>query len=614
MHRKNSTTSMLIPSNLDSNYQQHKSRGLTMIEMVAAVAIFALLMTGVIGIYDMLVRGVKVAREKTVLANIASSYSEIVRNLPFSQIGTLNGNPSGTLADSSNPVVTVIEGITYNIYYEVTWIDDPSDGTILAGTDPAPDDYKQVKMTVKNMSNTTSSTFVTSVVPKGLEGTINAGALLIKVINSQGQPVSGASVHIENLALSPDILLDRTTDAGGNWVEVGLPPSVTSYHVVVTKNGYSSDQTYPSTAGNPNPTKPDATIANAQVTQISFAIDVVSNLAIKTLNSVCGNLNGVNINIASSKLIGTNPNVVKLNSNYSSSGGQVALNNTEWDTYVPTLLNGQSLMIIGTSPIQQISVLPGSSATYTMILGTQTTNSFLVIVKDSASGTALENAHVNLHKGGSTPQDYDGYTGGSIWIQKDWTGGSGQTDFTNPARYASDDGNINLTGTPSGVRLAQAAGSYVASGELTSSTFDTGGASNYTTLSWQPTSQNPSTTLKFQIASNNDNSTWNYKGPDGTGSTYYTVSGSSIAAIHDNDRYVRYKAFLSTTDNNQTPVLSNIGINYVSGCFTPGQVSFPGLTAGNNYDLTVSLAGYQDVVLNSLNISGNQLIQVQMNP
>jgi type II secretory pathway pseudopilin PulG len=585
--------------------------GFTLMEMIVAIGIFMVLLVGVIGLYSLLVRSVKAGREQTVLAGLAADYLEIVKNLPYSQVGTATGNPNGTLADQNNPISTVIEATTYQIYYEVTYIDDPADGLVLSGTDPAPDDYKQIKMYIKNTTTSSVTAFSTNVTPKGLEGTVNAGALLVKVFDAQGQPIANAPVHIENIART--ILLDRTTDSAGNWIEVGLPQGTNGYHIVVAKPGYSTDQTYPLSAGNPNPTKPDPTILNGQVTQVSFSIDKLSNLTIKTLNSTCGALSNVNLNISGAKLIGTSPTVLKFNSDLTSAAGQVALSNIEWDNYTPTLLPNQNLMVLGTSPIQQISVLPGASQTYSMILGTQTPNSFWVYVKDAATSNALEDATVSLHK--DLPvKDYSAITGGSVWLQSDWTGGSGQSNYVLTNRYFSDDGNIDTSVLPAALRLKKISGNYVSSGQLISSTFDTGGSSKYTTVSWQPTSQNPSTTMRLQIATNNDNATWDYKGPDGTAATFYTVAGTNIAPVHNNDRYVRYKVFLDTTDNNETPVLTNLGLNYIAGCFTPGQVSFPGLTAGSDYTLTVSLAGYQNFIADHLTISGNQSLEVLMSP
>jgi hypothetical protein len=268
-------------------------------------------------------------------------------------------------------------------------------------------------------------------------------------------------------------------------------------------------------------------------------------------------------------------------------------------------------MVYGTSPIQQIDVLPGTSQTFTLVLGPQTTNSFLVIVKDAATGAALEGAQVHLQKGGSNAQDYYGITGGSVLNQIDWTGGSGQADFTNTTQYFVDDGNVDINSIPTGLRLKKTAGDYASSGWLESSTFDTGAnTTNYTTLTWAPSSQDPATTLKFQIAANNDNATWNYLGPDGTAGTYYTVSGSNISSALDNSRYARYRVFLSTTDTKSTPILTSVNINYVSGCFSPGQSIFTSLTSGNNYNLDVSLSGYQTYTNSSFTINGNQTLEV----
>ena len=584
--------------------------GFTLIEVVVGIGIFTIILMGVYSSFTALSRATKGAREQTVLSSLSSQYLEIVRNMPYNNIGTENGNPNGVLADATDPIVTTIEGQTYNMYYEVTYIDDPADGTILAGTDAVPNDYKQVKLAIRKLSTNKITTFLTSVSPQGLEGLNNAGALYLRAIDANGQPVVGANFRIESLTLNPNIILDRTSDASGNWIEVGLPASVNGYRITTTKTGYSTDATYPITGPNPNPTKPDSTIANGVVTQVTFAIDLVANLNIRTVSQTCSNINGVNLNMRGAKLIGTTPDVLKFDQNYTSSGGQVTLNNLEWDTYTPTLLTGQSYTVYGTSPIQEISVLPAGSQTFTLVLGPASTDSLLVIVKDSATGTAIEGASVTLHKN-SPSTDYNAITGGSIWQQSDWSGGAAQVDFVNANQYFSDDNNVNTT---TGVRLASAGSDYVLSGWLESSTFNTGAISNFTTILWQPTSQNPATSLSFQIASNTDNATWNYVGPDGTASTYYTVPGSNISTVHDNDQYVRYKAFLSTSDVTFTPVLTSVGLNYVSGCFTPGQVIFPSLAAGNDYDLDISMAGYQSYSDTNLNINGNQVVEVLLSP
>ncbi len=589
-------------------------KGFSLVESLVAIAIFVTMALVVTEAIFLIYKDAATNWQNITISSLARQYLEDARNIPYAQIGTIQGNPHGNLPDAFNPNTTTISNTTYQIYYEVTYVDDPADGTALLGTDSAPDDYKQVKLSVKNVTTGQIDSFVTNIVPSGLENMTNGGSLSLSVIDAVGQPVAGATINITNNLLNPSINLSRISDANGNWVEVGLPDSVNGYHIVVTKNGYSTDQTYPITGQNPSPIKPDATIANGQVTKISFAIDQTSNLTFNTLNQTCGPISGVGMEIKGAKLIGT-PNVVKYDNTFTSNGsGQVTLNNIEWDNYTPAL-TGNTYMIYGSSPIQQINLLPNTTQLFNLILGTKTTNSLLVIVKNSSTGNPIEGATVNLTN--SSPSvNTSGVTGGSLWSQQYWNGGSGQANWSDTTKYWADSGGISTTNTPLAIRLLTSNGQTVVnSAYLDSSTFDTGsGSTTYTTLNWQPTSQSPAATVKFQIATNNDNATWNFIGPDGTSGTYYTTSGSSIGSANNNNRYVRYRAFLSTTNNTQNPTITSVGVNYVSGCFTPGQVFFPGLTSSTYYGVATSMTGYTTKTVSNLSISGYQVLQVLLTP
>ena len=582
--------------------------GLTLVELVVSIAIFAFLCLSVYGMYTAIINGIVSYRERTTISALADQYMEIARNLPYSKIGTLGGNPHGDLPDIPNPVETIFNGATYQIYYVVNYIDDPADGTALLGNDFAANDYKQVKLYIKNASTGIENSFLTNIVPKGLENLESGGAVSIKVFDAVGQPVSGATIQIQNTSISPNINLTRMSDANGDWVEVGLPNSANGYHITVSKNEYSSDSTHPITEQNPNPVKPDATVLNGQVTQISFLIDKLSNLVFNTLNQTCEAIPGVDLKVQGSKLIGT-PKVFKFDNDYiSNSNGEAFLNNIEWDSYTPAV-TGSTYMIYGSSPIQQVNLLPDTSQNFTLILGPATENSFLAIVKDSATGNSIEGASIELQK--IFPESsITKLTGGSILSQQDWSGGPGQSNFIDSTKYYEDDGNVDGNGTPSGLRLLKNGPFYVSSGFLISSTFDTGTSqTSYTTLTWQPTSQDPDTIIKFQLAANNDNATWNFIGPDGTSGTYYTVPGTTMNSL-DNNRYFRYKVFLSTSDSSKTPVLTSANINYVSGCYSPGQSFFPGLEDGSDYRAIISMPGYQTQNIEGIEIDGYGVLEV----
>src|SRR3989338_6880117 len=214
-------------------------RGFTLIEMVAGMAIFVVLVVGVLSAFLALSRAVKSAREKTVLATLASNYLEVVRNVPYADVGTVNGNPKGKLADFNNAITAKIEGFTYQIYYEVTNIDDSADG-LIGGTpnDPAPADYRQVKMSVVNTATGQVTKFLTNVSPKGLEGTQNAGAIKVQVFNFSGQRIQDADIHIQYPTSTPAVVLDRKSDANGEWIEVDLPAAPNNYLLVVNKPRY----------------------------------------------------------------------------------------------------------------------------------------------------------------------------------------------------------------------------------------------------------------------------------------------------------------------------------------------------------------------------------------
>lgn len=582
----------------------NKNSGLTLIEVMVSCAIFLVMALIVAQIYNLIITQTRNNREQTAVSFLADQYMEIARNLPYASIGTKNGNPHGNLADLPEPISTNFNGTDYKIYYAVSFVDDSADGTVVAGTDIAPNDYKQLKLYVKNVITGKVNYFSTNIAPVGLEGMYSGGALYISVIDAVGQPVSGATINIVNSSISPDINVTRISDANGKWVEVGLPQSANGYHITVTKSGFSSNQTYPISSENPNPLKPDSTVNNGQLTQVSFAIDYLSNLKIYTLDRTCNNLSDISLKLSGFKLIGT-PSLLKFDNSYTSnSSGQINLNDIEWDVYTPTITTANK-MIYGSSPLKQVNLLPKTDQGMTLILGPTTANSLLVVVKDSETENLLQGANVSITKSSVTKS---GQTGGSILSQQDWSSGQGQADFVDQKKYFQDSGTVTTDILPLGVRLLKIGEYYVDSGDLISSTFDTGtGNTTYSTLTWEPTSQDADTNIKFQVAANNDKLTWDFVGPDGTSSTFYTTSGSTITH-QDNKRYIRYKVFLSTDNNQKTPVLSSVNISYVSGCFTPGQIMFAGIDSGS-YEISVSMTGYQTET-RTLNVEGNKTEEV----
>ena len=434
---------------MKENFENSNKKGFTLIESLIGIAIFVMLAGIVYSTITALIQQSRLYRENTTLSSIADRYLEIVRNLPYSQVGTINGNPRGALPDLPNASTTTVNNNIYKMYYAVSYVDDPSDGTAMIGNDAAPNDYKQIKFYIKNNATGVTSSFLTNVAPKGLESLSNGGALFIKVFDALGIAVPNAIINITNTLLNPDINVTRIADAKGTWVEVGLPSSNNSYHITVAKSGYSNDQTYPSGGSIQNPYKPDATILNGQVTQVSFSIDRPSNLTLHTVDQTCTTTSETNLGLMGAKLIGTNPNVAKFNNTYSSdANGKVTLNDIEWDSYTPSLTT-TSHMLYGTVPALPLTLLPDTSQDFTLVYGPKTTNSLLVVVKDSVTGNSIATTSVRLKKGSYDTTKQTGNSGVCPL--------SGQAVFSNPSNGSNYTVTVSSTGyqtkTISGINI-----------------------------------------------------------------------------------------------------------------------------------------------------------------
>ena len=455
----------------------------------------------------------------------------------------------------------------------------------------------EIKISIPGNTRFKPQTYTEYIAPKNLENTSNNGALFVRVFDANGQPVEGAKVHIENNSATPAIIVNDVTDKNGNLQIVDVPPGIEAYQITVAKDGYSEERTYASgDPGNPNPTNINATVIAQQVTQTSFEIDALSTINVESLTDTCASVGDISFSLVGEKLIGT-PNVLKYNKSSSTdASGLKTINNLEWDTYNLTI-DDSNYDLSGTiSPIP-FSLNPGSTQDVKVVVAPKNPESILVSVLQGGTELPSSGADVKLEKDGFSEEMI---TGRGFLRQTDWSGGSGQNNFTDQTSYYSSDGNIETNDPAGEIKLKNAFGLYANSGVLTSSSFDTGAASDFYQIAFTPQDQPAETgtdSVKLQIATNNDNATWNYNGPDGTAGTFYSAADSNINPIHNGDRYFRYQIYLSTASSTYTPNVGEISFTFSSLCVPPGQVMFGGLDDGE-YALTISKSGYQTITKN----------------
>ena len=556
-----------------------------MIETLIAIGIFMIIAVAIYFSYSNILDIFSASYLNLTALSALDSELEIIRNMSYTNVGIQGGSPAGVLVAEKN---ITYANIPFVVKTTIRNIDDPFDGTQGGSpNDTAPADYKlvEVEMTCPTCPRFIPARATTTVAPPGLETVTNKGTLIIKALDASGQPINAANVSIINNSVNPTININDVTDAGGFLKLVDTATSSAGYAVTVTKSGYSTDQTYaPGAPLNPNPLKPYATVLSQQTTQVSFVIDRVSTLNVRTQDKLCAGVGNVDFLQTGQKLIGTNPNVVKYSvAHITNAGGDKAITGLDFDTY--NFKNQDApYEVSGFTPLTPIAVDPNGTYNLTWLMEPKVPTAIVITVKNQ-SGQLINDGKVTLTKSGFSEEKY---TKRKFAIYTDWSGG----------QYDSKSANMEEASPAGELKLKLINGKYASMSDewLVSKTIDFGTNNiNFYNLAWNPASQPAQTSLKVHIATNNDNNTWNFVGPDGTSNSYYTVSNSQIHSNHNNNRYLRYKVILRTEDHNFTSRLEDLTLHFSSSCIPDGQAYFSNLSQ-TTYTVTIEKTGYQTFI------------------
>lgn len=375
-----------------------KKRGFTLIETLVGSAVFVILALSAYRAFGVLMDAVSMSQAKLAATTLANEQFEVIRNLPYADVGIENGIPTGKIARNQ----TIIkDNYSFEVQTTIRNTDDPFDGTIGGNpSDTSPADYKltDLDITCSSCKNFFPLKFTTLVAPHALETTSGNGALFIQVFDTAGIPVTNAPVHITNTEANPDIIIDEITDNTG-WVKiVDAPPGTNVYNLTATKSGFTTDQTYPQggIAGE-SPINEDVTVVLQQVTQASLQIDKVSSLNILSVDALCTALPNINFSLTGEKLIGT-PAVLKYpTQDFSTdSSGEGTISDLEWDTY-HMLLTSSAYDLAGASLLPSFTLNPDENKNLQIVAVPHVNRALLISVED-ALGVAIDGANVQLQK------------------------------------------------------------------------------------------------------------------------------------------------------------------------------------------------------------------------
>ncbi|MFA7243941.1 MAG: hypothetical protein WC080_01475 [Patescibacteria group bacterium] len=347
--------------------KQNKTSGFTIIEVLVDFIVIALVATAIVSSFMAAEKGILMAKAKVAAVAIANEKMEDIRNLPYDSLATIHGTiyPPGEILDDE-PITE--NNIQYNVHTTISYVDDPFDGNV-AGSIPGkpqdiyPYDYKKAEVKVYKVGRPDPlATLTTNISAKAAETPTNSGILYLCVIDANNQPVVDAQATLQNPNVDPPVDMQFTTDLTGCIMVPSLPPDQhNEYHIVVTKDGYSTDMTYPRTPQNPNQLQPDIDILAQQVTNVTLTIDKVSTLNIQTadLNGVL--VPNISFHLEGSKEIYFNPVTHKYSQDQQTdANGSLSLTGMEWDDYNFTILSADKY-ISAISPVQPVHLAPNST-------------------------------------------------------------------------------------------------------------------------------------------------------------------------------------------------------------------------------------------------------------
>ncbi len=258
--------------------------GFTLIDVLVGAALMLIVFLGIFGAYQLGLKVVGLSKTRIDATALANQQMEIIRNLPYESVGTKGASLPYAEGVLDMATTTVRNNIGYTVNIHVNYVVDDADG-LAAPEDDCYLDYKRVEVRVFWPGRFGGEIkLVTDVVPKNKVEETNTclaqpgGILSVNVFDAYGQMVGFPLIEIFNPETEEEI-----TSYSPSTGKYDFPLATSTYKVVVSKSGYSSERTYGINEV-ATPEKPHPIVLEGQLTEISFSIDRLSTFLVNTLS------------------------------------------------------------------------------------------------------------------------------------------------------------------------------------------------------------------------------------------------------------------------------------------------------------------------------------------
>ncbi len=368
--------------------------GFSLIEATVALVIFAIVATALIGVLASAVTAHGLARERTLAKEHSLGQIEQIRRLPYDSVGTVAGNPSGTIVASQPVTVT---GLQATMVTNVSYVNDPTPTSYATAAN-----YKKVTVTVtRDRDAKQLIRSVTHIAPpaRAPYGGINNAIINAQVVDyALSTPLENATV---SLATGPSAPRSDVTDVTGTATFPALTPNPGSgaqmyYHVTAALSGYNTlpEDAPPGNAG-------QLVLAPAQTANTAIRLYRPATIYVTISNWTSGGTTDVSVGSA------------RKAQEFTYSGGTLAITSLDGEPIIPGIaytvgarkISGTTRQYVPSTSATVPSGYPTSLSTnFTTSLGAAiTTRNITVQVRNG--GSPVAGARVDI-EGGPAPGYY----------------------------------------------------------------------------------------------------------------------------------------------------------------------------------------------------------------
>ena len=222
---------------------RRRQGGFSYVEVLVAIMVLAITATGLIQGITQSSAVLGRSRADSLANNLAAARADQAHRMPYADLGTLGGNPHGTLAPNE---IVHQGGMDFRVLTTVVYVNDPA-----LGQPENHANYKKVTIRVTPMTGSAKGVTQTTVVAPPSIGAINGRATALVTVTDAmtGRPVEGVAVRIYT-EQSPTGSTE-TTDMQGRVVFAGLAPNGAEpgsptylYRLAASKTGYVTHRSH----------------------------------------------------------------------------------------------------------------------------------------------------------------------------------------------------------------------------------------------------------------------------------------------------------------------------------------------------------------------------------